>query len=268
MPVSFSEAAAKVASVHWWYHRYEIYPGLITPGVNDTLQVLESLALPEDCRGLRALDLGTRDGFFAFELKRRGADVLGIDSVPMSRTGFAVGRELLGLDVEYVQEDIFRLRPEIIGTFDIVLFLGLLYHLRDPMAAIQIVRRLCRRDMWLETQIIDDALLQPDGTFTSLAALSPVLTQTPLMQFYPVAALNGDPSNYWAPNVACAEAMLRENQFDVVSRVMLGQRAIFRSVAVDDDTPKLRYSKRHMPWLSRTAERSSIEWWRTPKLPD
>jgi hypothetical protein len=71
-------------------------PGITTPGINNTAQVLALLDLPDDARGLRVLDLGTR-GFFAFEMERRGAEVIAVDYIPKDQTGFAVasaGRRL------------------------------------------------------------------------------------------------------------------------------------------------------------------------------
>jgi tRNA (mo5U34)-methyltransferase len=230
-----SEIRAKIASVPTWYHQIEVRPGIVTPGVNDTRTVLAHLDLPDDCRGLRALDLGTRDGLFAFELARRGAEVVAIDYMPKERTGFPVASELLGIDITYRQENIYNLDPDRDGTFDIVLFLGLLYHLPDPMRALRIARRLCRGRLHLETQVLDNALLLADGTFISLASAAPAVADLPIAQFYPGAALNGDPTNYWVPNMACLRGMLSENNFQVTSETLLGARGIFLCSVVQDD---------------------------------
>jgi tRNA (mo5U34)-methyltransferase len=225
---------AQIESVSAWYHRFELGPGLVTPGINDSGAVLQRLALPEDCRGIRALDLGTRDGFFAFELRRRGAEVVAVDYMPMELTGFGVARRLLGMDVEYTQENIYNMRPEVYGTFGIVLFLGLLYHLPDPMAALRIVRSLCSGELYLETHVLDEAVLLPDGTFTTLEAVAPGLAQSPIMQFYPGSSLGNDPTNYWAPNYVCMQRMLEESNFEVVRGEMVSPRAIFKCRAKHD----------------------------------
>jgi tRNA (mo5U34)-methyltransferase len=218
---------AKIASVPYWYHRFEVRPGIVTPGINDTATMLQHLGLPEDCRGKRALDLGTRDGFFAFELTRRGASVLAVDYHARDRTGFAVASELLEIDVPYRQENIYNLDAERDGTFDIVLCLGLLYHLPDPMRALRIVRGLCGGVLYLETQALDNAVLMADGGFATLESISPTLPALPLMQFYPGRALNNDPTNYWVPNMACMRGMLAENNFQVMSESLVGGRATF-----------------------------------------
>jgi tRNA (mo5U34)-methyltransferase len=219
-------AQERVDSVASWYHRIEVAPGLITPGVNDSQLVLESLNLPADLSGLRVLDIGTRDGFFAFECERRGAEVTAIDYMPPEETGFLVARELLGSRVEFIQENVYELSHERYGGFDLVLFLGVLYHLRDPMLALDSVWNVARGRLIVETQVIDDALLTAPGEFKRLVDLSPELPPVPLMQFYPGDALNGDPTCVWAPNEACLKAMLEETGFEVESQLRIGQRGI------------------------------------------
>jgi tRNA (mo5U34)-methyltransferase len=215
-----------VDSVGSWYHRIEVAPGLITPGVNDSQLVLESLNLPADLSGLRVLDIGTRDGFFAFECERRGAEVTAIDYMPPEETGFLVARELLGSRVEFIQENVYDLSDGRYGGFDLVLFLGVLYHLRDPMLALDSIWKVASGRLIVETQVIDDALLSAPGEFKRLVDLSPELPQVPLMQFYPGDALNGDPTCVWAPNEACLKAMLEETGFEVESQLRIGQRGI------------------------------------------
>ena len=219
-------AQDRVDSVASWYHRIEVAPGLITPGVNDSQLVLESLNLPADLSGLRVLDIGTRDGFFAFECERRGAEVTAIDYMPPEETGFLVARELLGSRVEFIQENVYELSHERYGGFDLVLFLGVLYHLRDPMLALDSVWNVARGRLIVETQVIDDALLTAPGEFKRLVDLSPELRPVPLMQLYPGDALNGDPTCVWAPNEACLKAMLEETGFEVESQLRIGQRGI------------------------------------------
>src|SRR6266496_1047254 len=102
----------KISSVPFWYHRIELKPGLITPGINDSQAVLKFLELPKDCSGLRVLDIGARDGFFSFELEQRGAEVLAIDYVPPDRTGFMVAKEILGSNVTYKVANVYDLDPE------------------------------------------------------------------------------------------------------------------------------------------------------------
>jgi tRNA (mo5U34)-methyltransferase len=198
-----------------WYHRIEVAPGLVTPGINDSSRSLEALHLTEDLRGVTVLDIGTRDGFFAFESERRGADVLAVDYLPATATGFSIAAQLLGSRVRYLQENIYNLRPEAIGTFDVVLMLGLLYHLPDLLRAFSTVRTLCRSELYLESHVCDDDY--------------PELASLPIAVFCPGASLNADPTNYWAPTTACVEAMLVESGFAVDSVTRLGNRSIVKA---------------------------------------
>lgn len=223
-----------IAAYSPWYHRIEVRPGVVTPGTNDTPLQLKMLQLPADCSGLRVLDIGARDGFFSFELERRGAEVVAVDYMPAERTGFPIAAQLLGSRVVFRQANIYHLTAGEIGTFDLILFLGLLYHLPDPMRAIRIVRRLCTWRMYLETLVIDDVMPMPDGSEASLGALSERLNGIPLMQFFPGASCNGDPTNYWGPNVRCVDAMLAESEFRVERVARVPRRALFQCAIVSN----------------------------------
>ena len=204
-----------------WYHRIEVSPGLVTPGTNDSPRALEALDLRADLRGMTVLDIGTRDGFFAFECERRGADVLAVDYLPADATGFAIASRLLGSRVRYLQENIYNLQPQTIGTFDVVLMLGLLYHLPDLLRAFSTVRTLCRSELYLETHVADDDYLE--------------LASLPVALFCPGTSLNADPTNYWAPTTACVEAMLVESGFAVDSVTRLGNRSIVKALIANNE---------------------------------
>jgi tRNA (mo5U34)-methyltransferase len=237
--VSDADAREMVAAYQNWYHRIEVRPGIVTPGVNDSPLNLQMLELPADCSGLRVLDLGARDGFFSFELERRGADVLAIDYMPAERTGFPIAARLLGSRLVLQQANLYHLTPAEIGTFDLVLFLGLLYHLPDPIRAMRVVRSLCTWRMYLETLVIDDAVLMADGSEAALAQIDGRLAAIPLMQFFPGAVCHGDPTNYWGPNVRCVEAMLTETEFRVERVARVTRRAVFQCAVVS--SPQAAY---------------------------
>ena len=114
-----------------------------------------------------------------------------------------------------MKENVYNLTVERYGQFDLILFLGVLYHLRDPMRALDAIWEVARGRLIVETQVIDDALLTPDGEFRRLADLHPDLERTPLMQFYPGASLNADETSVWAPNEECLRGMLVEAGFSV-----------------------------------------------------
>lgn len=228
------DVAALIASVPHWYHRIEVAPGVVTPGGHDSPAALALLPLPEDMSGMRVLDIGARDGFFSFEMERRGADVLALDYVPPDQTGFAVASRLLGSGVEYRVENVYALDPARHGRFDLVLFLGVLYHLRNPLLALDRIWEVCARTLVLESHVIDNAYLAPDGELVPLESLAPGQTEALLMQFYPGRALLGDPTNAWAPTGACLAAMVEEAVFDVWHREVHGTRCVVAATRSED----------------------------------
>ncbi|HEX3578843.1 MAG TPA: DUF1698 domain-containing protein, partial [Thermoanaerobaculia bacterium] len=188
-----------------WWHEIEIAPGIVTPGDDSNrskLPILDGLGLPADMRGLRALDIGCSDGYFSFELERRGAAVVAIDFVPETYTGFAVARRILGSSAEYRMDNVYNLTSETYGLFDVVLFMGVLYRLRKPLAALDSLRSVMKPGgmLFVGTMMIDEYFLLPDGSVTTLEAVNPILKTIPLWQAYPGDSLNGDFTNCFAPN--------------------------------------------------------------------
>jgi tRNA (mo5U34)-methyltransferase len=182
-------AAAReaVAGVPLWYHTIEVAPGVVTPGWFDLRPIVATMPWP-DVTGKRCLDVGTWDGFLAFELERRGAaEVVAVDISshedwdwpPLLRqrgtdaqlqaitgreqgVGFRVAHELLGSSVERVTCNVYDLDPERLGTFDVVVCGTLLLHLRDPLRALERIRSVCR-EVFLSAESVDLplTLLQP-----------------------------------------------------------------------------------------------------------
>jgi len=222
-----------------WWHEIEVAPGIVTPGDDSNrmkLPILDALGLPSNMRGLRALDIGCSDGYFSFELEKRGATVVAMDFVPEDYTGFATARKILGSAVEYRMDNVYNLSAESYGEFDIVLFMGVLYHLRSPLAGLDAIRSVTKDGgrLFVGTMMIDDYFQLPDGAVTTLAAVSPVLADIPLWQAYPRDALNGDFTNCFAPNRRALVDALGEAQFrtEEVTSVSMGGYA--RAVAVYD----------------------------------
>lgn len=180
-----------------WWHEIELAPGIVTPGDDSNrmkLPILDRLGLLRAMNGMRALDIGCSDGYFTFEMERRGANVVAIDFVPETYTGFATARTILGSEAEYRLENVYNLAPEKHGVFDVVLFMGVLYHLRKPLAALDAIRSVMRPGalLFVGTMMIDEYFLLADGSVTTLEAVNPLLRDVPLWQAYPGDSLNGD----------------------------------------------------------------------------
>ena len=202
---------AQVAALDW-YHSLELAPGVVTPGWFDTRSLPPLLPLPASLQGRRCLDIGTFDGFWAFEMERRGAsEVVAIDildpqrwdwpagSEPATVTaigarkaggrGFEIARAALGSRVERAERSIYELDPARDGRFDFVYVGSLLLHLRDPVGALGRVRSIAAGEV-LVVDAYDPwlTLLSPRRALARLDAV-------------------GRPW-WWRPNVAALVRML------------------------------------------------------------
>lgn len=210
-----------------WYHVMELSPDVITPGRYDPRPVLDTMGFPKDLTGKTVLDIGSYDGFFAFEAERRGAKmVLATDRHPADHCGFALAREVLASRVQYAVASVYDLDPSVHGTFDIVLFPGVFYHLRHPLLALDRIHGVCRELLLLETHVLDGCFLH-EGQRIALSDIDPRLAGSTLLQFHPYDELNQDPSNWFLPTVRCAELMLKTSGFRPTLAGRWGDRASF-----------------------------------------
>ena len=215
--VTSDELRSAVAGIRW-YHTIDLGHGVVTPGGRGNLVVLRRLGLPPRLDGLSVLDVGAWDGFFSFEAERRGARrVLATDRFRWdgnggwgSKEGFELARRALGSRVEDQRVDVLDLSPETVGVFDLVLFLGVLYHMRHPLLALERVASVTGGQLILETHV--DMLH----------------CRRPACAFYAEDELDGNPTNWSGPNTAAVVAMLKHVGFrriDVVDQYSLPYRA-------------------------------------------
>jgi tRNA (mo5U34)-methyltransferase len=224
-----------------WYHSMELPDGRLIPGFQ-SLDVLRNrlaqFPLPADLRGKRALDIGAWDGWFTFELERRGARVMAVDSTAIER--FRIARDLLGSHAEYRIDDVCRLSPAQIGYFDIVLFLGVLYHLKHPMLALEKVCELSTDVVCVESFVTDDGA-DPAAP--------------PLMEFYETTELCGQFDNWVGPNTACLLAMCRSAGF---ARVQLESVLDHRAhVTCHRRWPEIENPREPAPYLTSVENAAS-----------
>jgi tRNA (mo5U34)-methyltransferase len=205
--ISRSELHARASEIRW-YHTIDLGHDIVTAGADNTPHRLPLLGLPQSLAGKSVLDIGAWDGFFSFEAERRGASrVVASDYYSWhgtgwgTKAGFELARTALGSRVEDIDIDVMDLSPERVGTFDVVLFLGVLYHLPHPLLALERVASVTRDLLILET-VVDM-----------------VGFARPAMAFYPGRELNNDPTNWWGPNPAAVHAMLASVGFRAVQTV-------------------------------------------------
>jgi tRNA (mo5U34)-methyltransferase len=167
-------------------------------------------AVPEDLSEWSVLDIGCNAGFYAFEMKRRGAArVLGIDHDETYLAQARFARAQLGLDVEFRRVEVYDVHRLTEGPFDLVLFLGVFYHLRHPLYALervcsQVGRRLIFQTMERGSEAVGP--LAEDYPIRERAVFED--ERFPCLYFVE-HRYAGDPTNWWIPNRAASEAMLR-----------------------------------------------------------
>lgn len=186
-----------------WWHSFELPDGSRIDGVCSLESLKHRLAqfpIPPDLRGKRVLDIGTWDGFFAFEMERRGADVVAIDNWDNPR--FHEMRALLGSRVEYRQLDMYELTPERIGQFHIVLFMGVLYHLKHPLLALERVCALTTEMAAVDSFVLREEHRPGEG-----------LAGRCVMEFFETTEFGGQTDNWVGPSLPCLLAFCRTAGF-------------------------------------------------------
>jgi tRNA (mo5U34)-methyltransferase len=198
-----------------WYHTLELAPGHVTDGMFDLRPMVDRYGLPERMDGLRALDVGAFDGFWAFEMERRGAEVVALDveheldldwpprrrveADPGARRGdgFRLAQEIFGSAVRRVEHNIYDASPAALGTFDLVFCGSVLIHLRDQLLALERISSLCR------------------DRFICAEAYDPLIGLLP----FPVSRYRADRHAsvvFWEPSVRTWRRMLWTAGFDQV----------------------------------------------------
>ena len=224
--MDLTTARQLVAKVPHWHHSFEIYPGLQTPGVYNPEFLLEKMRLDKDLSGCRILDIGPSDGFFSREAHKLGADVIGVDYREKGQTGFSVTEELYGKPLEHRRINLYDLPQANLGQFDIIFFLGVLYHLPDMVRGLAVVRQLSRGRVYLETHCEHD--LSPDIA---------------VARYYVDDTLSGDWTNFWGPNRRCILDMLYDTGFEVVRDEGWDSRLFVETKAILPDSKRDRKIK-------------------------
>jgi len=199
--------------------------------------------VPADLSGWRVLDVGCNAGFYSFELARRGASVLAIDSDEryLAQARWAARQLDTAQRVEFRQLGVYEI-ARVHEQFDLVWFMGVFYHLRYPLLALDLLARRTRRLMVFQT------LTMPGATVYEDTADHPITHREPLLDpGWPKMAFiehrfSGDATNWWVANHAGVEAMLRSSGLRVVQRPAHEIYFCEPDARTDDTAPERRHS--------------------------
>jgi tRNA (mo5U34)-methyltransferase len=236
--MSVEQLRRRIADLGSWFHNLDLGGVPTAPdhflGDYPAVKWREfAEALPTDLQGRRVLDIGCNAGFYAIEMKRRGASrVLGIDDDPRYLAQARFASEYLELDIEFRQLSVYDVAA--LGErFDVVLFMGVLYHLRHPLLALDLLHDHVVGDLLVVQSMLRGSTgtmtVAPDYDFDEVEVFE--TPEFPTLHFVEQRYAN-DPTNWWIPNRSCLEAMLRSAGFRVIahpeSEVFLCRRADVR----------------------------------------
>jgi tRNA (mo5U34)-methyltransferase len=192
----------QLAETGWW-HSYELPDGSLISGVSSVADQQKRIAqfpIPADLTGKRVLDIGTWDGWFAMEMEKRGAEVVAIDRWDNPR--FHQIRRMLNSRAEYILMSVYDLDPVKLGHFDVVLFMGVLYHLKHPLLALEKVASVTKGMAAVESFVLRERHRPGMG-----------IEQYPMMEFFEGEDFGGELDNWLAPTVSCLSALCRTAGF-------------------------------------------------------
>jgi len=220
-----SEAEAltqKIQELGEWFHNLNLHGVHTAPNhfLGDFPNIKWhriSQRIPLDLSGASVLDIGCNAGFYSIEMKRRGADrVLGIDVDDRYLNQARFAAATLDLDIEFRKGSVYQLE-NVAGSFDYVIFMGVLYHLRYPLMALDTVVKKVAGKLIFQTMLRGSRESQAwakDYSFWQEEMFSN--PRFPAMYFIE-QKYSGDPTNWWIPNCAAAEAMLRSAGLEILS---------------------------------------------------
>ena len=230
----------QVESERYWFQKVELFPGYFSPGWDDPAQnKLPYYGLPDDLTGLRVLDIGCAEGFFSFEAERRGArEVIGIDSFSDSVRRFNIVKEARQSNATAFLMNVYDLEPKRLGTFDLVLFYGVFYHLKHPQLALERILSICTGSLLFQTHVFEE----------------PSLKDMPSARFYPHGMLSGpqgehfDPTVFWLFNSACCVGMLDHVGFSDLEILSSDPHPFVMRARVPDPAPGEPPDQTQSPW--------------------
>ena len=246
-PEFSKEQIIKLVESVTWYHKYEVYPGVITPGrMNMSPKFhLDCYMVPQDLTGLKVLEIGAFDGAYTFELERRGANVTAMDIQDKDRTGFSVAHRINQSKVKYIQCDVTDLNPEDHGQYDIVMFLGVYYHILHPLLAFQNIFNVLKDNgpVYYSGHILEYSYNIDPFMARHKEKLEAIVHDVPLCHFAREEHA-GVWSNWYIPNLLCLNDWLSTAGFQVVRENFNPKGSTMNGTAVKIPNFKLA------PWVN------------------
>lgn len=232
------DQAKQLIAGHPWHHAFEVIPGVRTQGSYDPTFLLEKLDLPKDLSGVTVADLGASNGYFSFVLRQRGARVTAFDFRHKDNSGFGLLQLINGLDdITHHHINVLDVTADRFGQFDIVLCLGLLYHVSEPYRLLSNCAGLDKHKLFVETYCIDKHL-PVDFANIPLARFIPDPERLPGYQ-----QPNQDTSNFWGFTSKCVELMIRDLGYHVERVEVWRSRCL-----VEAQAPQKRVNRDHIAY--------------------
>jgi tRNA (mo5U34)-methyltransferase len=175
-------------------------------------------AIPADLKGRSVLDIGCNAGFYSIEMKRRGAGrVVGMDSDPAYLAQARFAAEVCRMDIEFRELSVYDV-ARLGEKFDVVLFMGVLYHLRHPLLALDLIHEHAARDLLVfQSMQRGSSAVEPVAENYSFHQKDIFERPGFPCMYFIEKKYAGDPTNWWVPNRACSEAMLRSAGFEILN---------------------------------------------------
>lgn len=220
--LSTEEIRRQVAELGEWFHNLDLRGVQTAPEhfLGDYPQIKWerfSASIPEDLSGKSVLDVGCNAGFYSIQMKRRGAErVVGIDTDEQYLAQARFAAKVSNADIEFRQLSVYRV-ADLHEQFDLVLFMGVLYHLRHPLLALELLHENVVRDLLVAQSLMRGSkdVMHIPGDFPFPEKDVFERDEFPRLYFVEKRFAN-DPTNWWIPNRACLEAMLRSTGFEIL----------------------------------------------------
>ena len=243
----------RVDAERHWIMKMNLGDGIITPGWSDPkFDKLPFYGLPADMTGLRVLDIGCAEGFFSFEAERRGAkEVVAVDSSGACVRRFEICRDALGSSISPKLRSLESLDPSSVGTFDLVMFFGVLSHLHDPLLGLEKIAAMASGTVLVQSETLESISREPLAHFRE-------------RQFH-----NGPPGKrsqgstvVWVPNAACIREMLSQ-----VGLMNIEQIGGARNPTLRETAARRLFPNKYPTWHSRAQFRAEAQRATLPKSP-